>query len=93
MNGGSINDRSALVVDAAMRVHSALGPGLLESSYQTCLARELTLRGLRWEQQMEVALWYKGTHARSAYRIDFLVEGRLVVDGTPYAAGDVVHLR
>jgi GxxExxY protein len=71
---------SRLVIGAAIEVHRALGPGLLESSYQACLCRELTLRELRWEQQREVTLWYKGMHVRSAYHIDFLVEGRLVVE-------------
>ena len=82
---------SRTVIGAAIEVHRALGPGLLESSYQTCLARELTLRGLRWEQQMEVALWYKGTHSRSAYRIDFLVEGRLVVEVKAIEALKPIH--
>ncbi len=65
---------------AAIEVHRALGPGLLESSYQTCLSRELTLRGLRWAQQREVPLWYKGVRLQNSYRNDLLVEGRVVVE-------------
>jgi GxxExxY protein len=71
---------SRSVIGAAIEVHRALGPGLLESTYQRGLSRELTLRGLHWEQQKEVDLWYKGMSLGSAYRIDFLVEGRLVVE-------------
>ncbi|MBA3497440.1 MAG: GxxExxY protein [Gemmatimonadales bacterium] len=71
---------SGQIVGAAVEVHRRLGPGLLESSYQRCLAHELTLRGLRWEQQREVPLCYKGVVLRSSYRIDFLAEQRVVVE-------------
>ena len=82
---------SERVIGAAIEVHRALGPGLLESSYQTCFSRELTLQGLRWQEQKEVALWYKGMHVRSAYRIDFLVEGRLVVEVKAIEALRPIH--
>ena len=82
---------SEKVIGAAIEVHRALGPGLLESSYQTCLCRELTLRGLLWEQQKEVALWYKGVRIRSAYRIDFLVEDRLIVEVKAIEALKPIH--
>jgi GxxExxY protein len=71
---------SGQVIGAAIEVHRALGPGLLESSYQACLSHELTLRGLTWVQQKEIPLRYKGVCVHSAYRIDLLVEGRLVVE-------------
>jgi GxxExxY protein len=71
---------SGQVIGAAIEVHRALGPGLLESSYQACLSHELTLRGLACVQQKEIPLQYKGVSVRSAYRIDLLVEGRLVVE-------------
>ena len=71
---------SGHVIGAAIEVHRVLGPGLLESSYQACLAHELTLRGLAWVQQKEIPLRYKDVRVHSAYRIDLLVEGRLVVE-------------
>jgi GxxExxY protein len=71
---------SSSVIGASIEVHRALGPGLLESTYQRALSRELTLRGLHWEQQKEVLLRYKGMSLGSAYRVDFLVEGRLIVE-------------
>jgi GxxExxY protein len=71
---------SGQIIGAAIEVHRALGPGLLESSYQACLSHELTLRGLAWVQQKEIPLRYKGVRLPSAYRIDLLIEGRLVVE-------------
>jgi GxxExxY protein len=71
---------SGQVIGAAIEVHRALGPGLLESSYQACLSHELTVRGLAWVQQQEIPLRYKGVCLHSAYRIDLLVEGRLIVE-------------
>lgn len=71
---------SGQVIGAAIEVHRALGPGLLESSDHACLAHELTLRGLAWVQQKEIPLRYKGVCVHSAYRIDLLVEGRLIVE-------------
>ena len=71
---------SGQVIGAAIEVHRALGPGFLESSYQACLSHELALRGLAWIQQKEIPLQYKGVCLKSAYRIDLLVEGRLLVE-------------
>jgi GxxExxY protein len=80
---------SGQVIGAAIEVHRALGPGLLESSYQAC--HELTLRGLEWVQQKEVPLQYKGVCVHSAYRIDLLVEGRLVVEVKAIDALTPIH--
>jgi GxxExxY protein len=55
-------------------------PACLESTYQACLCHELTLRGLDWVQQKEIPLRYKGVCLHSTYRVDLLVEGRLVVE-------------
>jgi GxxExxY protein len=82
---------SGQVIGAAIEVHRALGPGLLESSYQACLSRELTLRGLAWVQQKEIPLRYKGVCVHSAYRIDLLVEGRLVVEVKAIEALTSIH--
>jgi GxxExxY protein len=75
-----INQVSGIVVDAAMKVHSALGPGLLESAYETCLIRELRKRGLRVESQVPIAVRYDGETLDVGYRADLLVEGIVLVE-------------
>jgi GxxExxY protein len=61
-----INDVSGHVVDAAMKVHSVLGPGLLEAAYQVCLAHELLKRGLTVRQQVRVPVQYDGVVLNAA---------------------------
>lgn len=73
-------DLTSQIIGAAIEVHRALGPGLLESAYQTCLAHELTLRGLSFEQQKPLAVEYKGVRLDCGYRLDFLVAGKVVVE-------------
>jgi GxxExxY protein len=75
-----INEVSGAVVDAAMKVHSALGPGLLESAYEICLIRELRKRGLRVESQVPIAVRYDGETLDIGYRADLLVEGLVLVE-------------
>ncbi len=67
-------------VNAALAVHRALGPGLLESAYEECLAIELTSSGLAVERQRPVPLVYRGRSIEAAYRIDLIVDGRLLVE-------------
>lgn len=69
-----------LVVDAAFRVHKALGPGLLESAYQACLEIELRKRDVPFASQYVLSICYEGVAIEGAYRIDLLVGGRLVVE-------------
>jgi GxxExxY protein len=76
----TINDITGQIVDAAMKVHSALGPGLLESAYEACLAFELTKRGLRVERQVALPVVYDGMQIDVGYRIDLLVEGQVIVE-------------
>ena len=71
---------SGHVVDAAMKVHSALGPGLLESAYETCLKHELLKRGLEVKSQVELPVWYDGVRLDAGYRIDLLVSDAIVVE-------------
>jgi GxxExxY protein len=71
---------SGEVVDAAMKVHSRLGPGLLESAYEACLAHELRARGLRVETQLPVPVLYEGMQVEVGYRIDLLVDDAVVVE-------------
>ena len=75
-----VNQVSGIVADAAMKVHSALGPGLLESAYETCLIRELRKRGLRVESQVPIAVRYDGETLDVGYRADLLIEGTVLVE-------------
>jgi GxxExxY protein len=74
------NELTESIIGAAIEVHRALGPGLLESAYEECLCRELTLRGIPFERQVSLALEYKGTKIDNSYRIDILVAGIVVVE-------------
>jgi GxxExxY protein len=75
-----LNVISGQIVDAAMKVHSALGPGLLESTYTACLAQELRLRSLGIRLQVPVPIQYKGVFISVGYRIDMLVEEAIIVE-------------
>jgi GxxExxY protein len=68
------------IIGAAIEVHKALGPGLLESAYEECLCRELRLRGLGFERQITVPVIYKGLSLDCGYRIDLLVDRAVVVE-------------
>jgi GxxExxY protein len=68
------------IVDAAFKVHSTLGPGLLESVYEVCLAYELTKRGLKVERQVQVPLIYDGVRLDSELRLDLLVENQVIIE-------------
>lgn len=75
-----INDSSGAVVDAAMKVHTVLGPGLLEGAYEACLVHELRKRGHLVMQQLALPVLYDGTCIDLGYRIDLLVNGAVVVE-------------
>ena len=75
-----LNGVSGQIVDAAMRVHSALGPGLLESAYEGCLAHELRRRGMKVETQVGLPVVYDGAKIDVGYRLDLLVEDVVVVE-------------
>jgi GxxExxY protein len=66
------NPTSKRVIGAAIEVHRQLGPGLLESSYQACLCRELELRGIAYQSQLPLPLEYKGVKVDKCYVIDLL---------------------
>ena len=68
------------VIGCATEVHRHLGPGLLESTYEQCLAHELTLAGLAFNLQVPMPVQYKGIKLDCGYRLDFLVEDGLVVE-------------
>lgn len=68
------------IVDAAIKVHRELGPGLLESAYQHCLAYELRKRGLRVETEVILPITYDGQQIDAGYRIDMLVEDAVIIE-------------
>jgi GxxExxY protein len=73
-----INKVTEVLIGAAIEVHRELGPGLLESSYEACLCRELTLRGMSFERQVPLPVRYKGFDVECGYRLDVLVAGAVV---------------
>ena len=75
-----IEQLATQTVNAALTVHRALGPGLLESAYQECLAIELSLAGLNLEREKALPLVYRGHSIESAYRLDLLINGKLLVE-------------
>jgi len=68
------------ILRCALEVHKALGPGLLESAYRSCLVKELDDAGLRCASEVEVATTYKGVRIPGVYRADLLVEDRVIVE-------------
>jgi GxxExxY protein len=77
---GTTNEASAKVVDAAFQIHKNLGPGLLESAYEACLVYEIGQRGLKVKRQVPVPLEYQSVCLDAGFRLDLLVEDRLVVE-------------
>jgi len=75
-----IEETAKTIVDAAIKVHRALGPGLLESAYQACLAYELRKRGLRVECELVLPVVYDGQQIDAGYRIDMLVENCIIIE-------------
>ncbi len=75
-----LNDITQAIIGAAIEVHRALGPGLLESAYEECLAKELSLCALVFDRQRPLPVEYKGVKLDCGYRLDFLVENQVVVE-------------
>ena len=82
------NDIGTAIIASAMRVHSALGPGLLESAYEPCLLYELERQGLPVQRQVSLPLCYEELTIDNGYRIDLLVGDRVVVE---LKAIDAIH--
>ena len=80
MNRHELDELATRVLDAAFEVHRALGPGLLENAYEMALCHELTLRGIRFERQKELAVIYKGVRLDCGYRLDVIVEGEIILE-------------
>jgi len=80
LSNAEINERTGEIVDAALKVHTFLGPGLLESSYEACLAHELKLRGLAISTQYPIPLVYEGLRLDVSYKADVLVDNAIIVE-------------
>ncbi|HKS71274.1 MAG TPA: GxxExxY protein [Ktedonobacterales bacterium] len=91
MDERELSQVSNAIIGAAMRVHSALGPGLLESAYEACLALELTERGMQVERQKPLPVTYRGMQVECGFRLDMLVEDAVVVELKAVEALTSVH--
>ena len=79
-NENEKDPRTAPIIGAAIEVHRALGPGLLESAYEECLCHELHLGGLSFERQVDLPVAYKGLHLSCGYKIDVIVRQEVVLE-------------
>jgi GxxExxY protein len=80
LNKTELNNLTEQIIGAAIEVHRHLGPGLLESAYETCLAYELEQLDLKVERQKALPLVYKDIRLDQGYRLDLLVEGKVIVE-------------
>jgi GxxExxY protein len=85
---GERDELTGTVIGAAIEVHRALGPGLLESAYEECLCHELSVRKISFRRQVPQPVSYKGVKLECGYRLDLVVEERLVVE---VKAVDALH--
>ena len=76
----NINKLSSRIIGAAIEVHKALGPGLLESAYEECICHELSIGGLSLERQKPLAVRYKGINLDCGYRLDVVVEDAIILE-------------
>ena len=77
---GSSRARTHDIVGAAIEVHRRLGPGLLESAYESCLCRELSLRGVGFQRQVDLPVYYRGLQLDCGYRLDVVVERSIIIE-------------
>ena len=77
---GDDNDLTRRVIGCAIEVHRHLGPGLLESAYEDCLCHEMSLENIAHERQIALPVVYKGLSISAGYRLDILVESRLILE-------------
>ncbi|MGE0019148.1 MAG: GxxExxY protein [Draconibacterium sp.] len=86
------NELSKLVFDSGLKVHKTLGPGLLESAYEECLSFELQKLGLKVEKQKALPLVYEEVKLDAGYRIDLLIENKLIIEIKSVEALNDLHL-
>jgi GxxExxY protein len=77
---GDLNELTEKIIGSAIKVHRELGPGLLESAYEACLTFELTDAGLMVERQKSLPVIYRGIHLECGYRLDLVVEGKIILE-------------
>lgn len=87
------NEIASVVVDASLKVHRGLGPGLLESAYEVVLAKELRKRGLKVERQVTVAIMWDGESIDEGFRADLIVEGKFIIELKSFETLAKVHFR
>jgi len=80
MNKHKFEELSKQVIGLALDVHKELGPGLLESTYQQCLAYELSKHNIPFEMEKELPVVYKGIHLNCGYRIDLLIDNSILLE-------------
>jgi GxxExxY protein len=86
------NELSKIIIGCAIEVHTELGPGLLESIYEECLFLELQELGLKIERQKQVPICYKGKNVDTAFRIDMMIENKLIVELKACSELNDIHL-
>lgn len=92
MNPGIMHESiTEQVIGAAIDVHRTLGPGLLESAYEACLAHELSARGVPFTRQQQMPIEYKGQKLDAGYRLDMVVDGKVVVELKSVEKVDPIH--
>ena len=80
LDGGAVNELTQAIIGAAINVHRALGPGLLESAYELCLTHDLAQAGHRVERQKDLPVKYGGVKLDCGYRLDMLVDDEVIVE-------------
>jgi GxxExxY protein len=85
------NEMAKHIVDAAFKIHTSLGPGLLESVYESVMAQELTRRGLRAERQQALPVVWENVHLEAGFRADLMVENKVIVEIKSVEAIAPVH--
>ena len=91
MNAMEYNELSRIIWECALKIHKALGPGLLENAYEECLFYELTKKGLLVEKQKALPLIYEEVKLDSGYRIDLIIENRIILELKSVEALNPVH--
>jgi GxxExxY protein len=87
----NVDDVSGAIIDAAMKVHTVLGPGLLESAYEACLTHELRSRGLKVLSQLVLPIKYESLELAAGYRLDLLVEDQIIVEVKAVESLNSIH--
>ena len=88
MKREELNKLSGIILDSAIEVHRNLGPGLLESVYESCLCKEFDLRKISYQRQVSIPVKYKGEQLDADYRIDILVENEIIIE---LKSVDIMH--